>query len=77
MFRDGKYIFKKFYDEREWRYVPKLTQNKLIEISRLSKKDYMNSIFRAQANSRISGHIKLSFEPDDIKCLSVNKYLLF
>ncbi len=58
----------RFADEREWRYVPKLRTegvNPFVAISKIKtkkKKEFYNK--------KVS-HIKLSFQPDDIKYLIV------
>ena len=75
MWRNYRYVPKRFYDEREWRFVPKLLRDGEIvntEGYRLSKSDYLNNITRANANERIAEKVKLRFGPEDIKYLIVN-----
>lgn len=57
----------RFADEREWRYVPPLdaTDFSFLPIDRLSTKEK-----KAEANMRIA-HLKLEFEPEDIKYLII------
>lgn len=67
--RKGKTIKNfRFADEREWRYVPPLTSIDVlpfIPISRIKTKKQ-----KSEWNSRIA-HLKLHFEPKDIKYLIV------
>lgn len=73
--RKGMTVQKRFYDEREWRYVPLIEgpvdRNNVKH--RLSKEEFLNDVVRAEANSRLSKHISLSFDPDDIKYIIVSK----
>ena len=71
MWRIDKYLDKRFYDEREWRYVPFLNSD--IKDYRLSKEEFLNEIKRAAANDAIAKSSKLSFKYSDIKYLIVNK----
>ena len=76
MWRNDKYVIKRFYDEREWRYVPHLLQAGFKFDDghyRLSKTEYLNSILKAQADSVIAQRITLKFEPTDIKYIIVSK----
>ncbi len=60
-----------FYDEREWRYVP---DTDLLDLPyRLTKKQFLDSIHKTEANSKISNKCKIHFEPDDIKYIIVEK----
>lgn len=75
-FRNGKYLDKniKFYDEREWRYVPdkatlrdaKVKDSYIAEV-------YKNPIQRRAINIKIAKHAKLNFKPDDIRFIIVPK----
>ena len=60
----------RFADEREWRYVPGL-QNQgvlpFVSISKISTREQKN-----EYNSKVE-HLRLSFQPDDIKYLIVEK----
>jgi hypothetical protein len=69
MWRNNKYIKKKFYDEREWRYVP-FINNEELEY-RLTKKEFLDNIKRATANQLIQEGFNLSFLATDIKYLIV------
>lgn len=68
--RDNKIINNvRFYNEREWRYVPNLKDE--IDVEQvLGLEDYENSISLAQENLKIQ-KFKLEFEPDDIKYIFV------
>lgn len=59
----------RFYDEREWRYTPESTYEIPLW---LVKEVYDNPISRAQENEKLKA-IKLSFEPNDISYIIVNK----
>ena len=58
-----------FANEREWRYVPSINENipSFIPIDKIQ-----NSIQKTAFNKKI-GHLRLNFEPDDIKYLIVEK----
>jgi len=71
LFRDGetkKNI--RFYDEREWRYIPDVSQ--FGGRMSLGKEEFQNSITRANENSKIKD-VKLKFEPNDINYIIVSK----
>lgn len=70
MERFGKYIKRKFYDEREWRYVPKIIGEKAEY--RLSKEEFDDKIKRAQANSDLDDSYNLKFVASDIKYIIVS-----
>jgi hypothetical protein len=57
----------RYYNEREWRFIPDLPDNKRY----LTEDQYNNKLLLADANSALQKH-KLSFEPDDIKYIFVN-----
>jgi len=56
-------VFKdyRFYDEREWRYVPDITHEPII----ISPKQYLNPDIKKRANEQI-GKVKLPFEAKHI-----------
>jgi hypothetical protein len=70
MFRNEKNVDKYFYDEREWRYIPKLEESN--KDWRLSKEEYLSSITLAQANAQLSKKHILKFNIDDIKYIIVS-----
>ena len=70
VFRHGKYINKRCYDEREWRYVPEKMD---FSNFALEKKDFLDSDILSKRNRGLSKTFKLSFEPDDIKYIIVQK----
>jgi hypothetical protein len=72
MWRINKYVDKKFYDEREWRYVPFLNKNKSPDY-RLSKDEFLNEIKRASANNIIAKEFSLKFKCEDVKYIIVSK----
>ncbi|HUX61888.1 MAG TPA: abortive infection system antitoxin AbiGi family protein [Ignavibacteriaceae bacterium] len=57
-----------FYNEREWRYIPQLPNDKRY----LKEDEFNDNLTRANANSAIQS-FQLSFEPDDIKYVFVKK----
>lgn len=74
IWRTHKYENKKFYDEREWRYVPCINPEISIEISedyRLSKKEFLNDIKRAKANNYLGENYRLKFDFIDIKYIII------
>jgi hypothetical protein len=71
MWRINKYVDKRFYDEREWRYVPFLN-NKGIHY-RLSKDEFLNEIKRASANDTIAKDYSLEFTCEEVKYIIVSK----
>ncbi len=71
--RKGKYQDKRFYDEREWRYIPEFSWLKNCGLKEeLTKKDFLNQKILNQSNASIeASEIKLAFEPDDINYLII------
>ncbi|WP_346888160.1 abortive infection system antitoxin AbiGi family protein [Clostridium sp. UBA1056] len=68
---DGKHT--RFYDEREWRYIPDLNHIRSNGTRWfLNKDEYLNDDFRIDSNIKIAEISKLSFSPDDIKYIIVN-----
>lgn len=78
MWRNGRYVDKRFYDEREWRYVPGILtdsqldseENKYMDY-RLDKEEYLNSIKLAKANRGIENDHGLEFEAADVKYIII------
>ena len=60
----------RFADEREWRYVPSLENEGIQPFVAISK--IRTSEQKAGYNEKVS-HLRLSFQPDDIKYLIVEK----
>lgn len=76
MYRNGEFIDRVFYDEREWRYVPRLWDEAGTEIIphyRLSKDEYLDDVRRSNANATIPIGARLPFEPADIKYIIVRE----
>lgn len=68
--RNGKTIKKvKFYNEREWRYIPEIRGDKDI-MSVLDKKEFDNELLLAGENNKLR-KFSLDFEPNDIKYIFV------
>lgn len=74
MWRINKYVDKRFYDEREWRYVPDISID-YESLYRLSKDDFLNDVKRASANELISKDFSLQFKYEDVKYIIVKKEL--
>lgn len=73
LWRHGKLHRNKvrFYDEREWRYVPSykaLGKHKVSGV--LSKEKYSNDDIRTESNNKLE-QFKLTFQPKDIKYIIV------
>jgi len=74
IFRDGKLKNSnyRFYDEREWRYVPTLKQLKDNKIaSFIFKDDDIKKIDKYE--TKLKEHCKLGFEPKNIKYIIVKR----
>lgn len=71
LWRDG--VFKggiRFYDEREWRYIPLIhgtTEKKI-----LSRCEFLDKEYKKRENEKLKSR-KLSFQPTDIKYIIVEK----
>ncbi|MBN9283176.1 abortive infection system antitoxin AbiGi family protein [Flavobacterium sp.] len=75
-YRDGKYLenLVRFYDEREWRFTP----SREFLFSKGMKDSYKSEYFidprkRRALNMKLAKHIKLHFEPNDVKFIIVNR----
>lgn len=75
MYRDGEFIEKYFYDEREWRFVPKIGDPSIEEDhdARLSYDEYIDRVTLASSNHELSDLSTLEFSLDDIKYIIVEK----
>ncbi|HYX72870.1 MAG TPA: abortive infection system antitoxin AbiGi family protein [Nitrososphaera sp.] len=60
----------RFYDEREWRYVPVLPDDDPYRKG-MPKSDFLNDRIREAANNKLTEISRISFEPNDIKYLIV------
>ncbi len=77
MFRHDEMVERYFYDEREWRYVPRLIEqvdnDEALEADfRLDKDEFLDDVKRAQANSQLGNRAALTFTPDDIRYIVVS-----
>ncbi len=61
----------RFYDEREWRYVPPINKGESIE-EYLLPDEFHDEVYRAKEAEKLKGK-KLSFEPKDIRYIIVRK----
>ena len=72
--RNGKYLDGvRFYDEREWRYIPDMPFKNDNYRFWINKNDYLDEIGRSQLNEVVSDNFRLRFEPNDIKYIIVEK----
>ena len=62
----------RFYDEREWRFVP-LTDPEWLPDGSLSEESYKNEAVRAAAQSQLAERHVLGFEPWDIRYVIVKR----
>lgn len=72
-YSNGKKFEKvRFYDEKEWRYVPPKELLKKIEVKDIYKqKFYTDPIKRRYINIQLAKHKKLTFKPKDIRFIVV------
>jgi len=72
LWQDGKYRDETitFYDEREWRYIPKVDLKKEGIPNVIAKDEFLNKEFLNEKHAKLESK-KLSFEPNDIKYIIV------
>lgn len=71
LYRDGTLTSNiRFYDEREWRYVPAIDKKEESIERHLSPDDFFNEVFKSRETKKLIRK-KLSFEPKDIKYIIV------
>lgn len=68
----GERKLKKFYDEREWRWVPFMKKDGNPDMYSLKEEEYQDPETRATADMEAAGSIKLQFEPEDIEYIIVS-----
>lgn len=68
----GKKIYKKFYDEREWRWVPVPAGNKNDEILSLTEDEFNDPDLRSKADNGLAKIARLDFSPGDVKYIVVS-----
>jgi len=81
MWRDGSYTedTTRFYDEREWRFIPTLESMFTSEVMKYSYYDdeveliKTNLEYKCRINQELSDSFKLEFKPSDIKYIIVEK----
>jgi hypothetical protein len=62
----------RFYNEREWRFVPQLANDDEHRFG-LSQEGFLEETTRKQANVELADRSRISFEPNDIKYLIVRR----
>ena len=74
LWRDGRYSKRNviFYDEREWRYIPKMDLKKTAIRDFLWKNEFLNEKTLKENHTKLEKK-KLSFQPKDIKYIIVEK----
>ncbi len=70
--KDGRQVSKRFYDEREWRWVPYVTEDENSDLLSLSRNTY-DTIRMRQTDEKASDAAGLSFEPEDIDYIIVSQ----
>lgn len=70
--KDGQQVSKRFYDEREWRWVPYVTENENSDLLSLSRNTY-NTLRVRQAYEKTSDAVHLTFDPEDIDYIIVSQ----
>lgn len=70
MYRDGEYITRRFYDEREWRWIPQIKNDGVLR--HLLKEEFLDSDFKFQQNKIVGERYRLNFTPDDINYLIID-----
>lgn len=68
--KDGMQVSKRFYDEREWRWVPYVTEDGDSDLLSLTRNDYKDSDKRRLAGRTASAAL-LAFGPGDIEYIIV------
>lgn len=74
--RQGSYIDNvRFYDEREWRYVPDIRPAEDKLPLWIDKEKFTNEVSKADIDSKLEQKVQyhLQFEPDDVKYIIVEK----
>ena len=67
----GKLTNVRFYNEREWRFVPTLPEEGYSV--GMVKADFLNEELRREANRKVGEISRISFDPNDIKYLVVRR----
>lgn len=64
----------RFYDEREWRFVPNFERTIYYDVkNQLDKQSFLNSSVLAEENEKLQSFFSINFIPDDIKYIVVSK----
>jgi len=71
--KDGQQVSKRFYDEREWRWVPYVTEDENSDLLSLTKNKYNIPKARQEAYEKASAASRLAFGPDDVDYIIVAK----
>lgn len=72
--RQGAYIDNvRFYDEREWRYIPDIQPNEEGLYPWLPKDKYLNQVSKATNNRNVAQKYTLKIDPKDIRYIIVKE----
>jgi len=72
LWREGGSISSiRFYNEREWRFVPELPEG--FFRYGMNKEHFLESAKRTESNNELAKVARISFEPNDIKYLIVRR----
>jgi hypothetical protein len=71
MYRNAGYKKTKFYDEREWRWIPEINRPDLK--MHLEIQEYRDQDFKEKHNTLIGKNYTLDFNPSDIKYIILNE----
>jgi len=64
----------RFYDEREWRYIPQITKFGELHLPlTLKEEDFKNKDLVLENQVKLASNSRLSFQPNDIRYLIVEK----
>jgi hypothetical protein len=73
LWREGRVVSNlRFYNEREWRFVPRLSKGDSYREG-MNKADFLDDSKRTEANKKVAELSRISFEPNDIKYLIVRR----
>lgn len=69
--RNGEYKDIRFYDEREWRYIPPFDVDEYFLKAWIPKDEFLDEINRASMNETLAQKYSLKFKPDDVRYIII------